>query len=151
VFEGLRDRLERLRAAFLEAKVGEDRLRAALAATERELALERKQLEDAERRGRLAAQIPDAETVAVAERFAARHRERVRLLERKLAVQRDELSLVEHEVEEMRLELHAARRSAPSGNAPDPLDELSADAERRRMDAAVEQQLAQLKRKLGKQ
>ena len=63
----------------------------ALAATERELAAERKQLEDAERRGRLAAAVPDPETVAVAERFAARHRERVAVLERKIVVQRDEL------------------------------------------------------------
>jgi len=152
VFDGLRERLERLRAAFLEAKVGEDRMRAALAATERELASERKQLTDAERRGRLAAQIPDPETVAVAQRFAARHRERVRLLERKLALQHEELKLVEREVEEMRRELHEARRpEPPRPGAPDPLDELSADVDRRRMDQAVEQQLAQLKRKLGKQ
>jgi hypothetical protein len=36
----------------------------------------------------LAAEVPDAETVALAERFALRHRERVLVLERKIVVQR---------------------------------------------------------------
>jgi chromosome segregation ATPase len=151
VFDGLRDRLERLREAFLEAKVGADRLRDGLAATERELEHERTQLRDAERRGRLAAQIPDAETVAVAQRFAAKHRERVTILERKLAVQRDELSLVEREVEEMRHELKRSGRAEPKPGAPDPTDPLARDADRRLMQETVEQQLAHLKRKMGKQ
>ncbi|HWN83094.1 MAG TPA: hypothetical protein VNM87_13430, partial [Candidatus Udaeobacter sp.] len=113
VFEGLKARLERLlqdhsrpdpraraaalREAVLEAKVGIQTMRSALAATERELEAERRQLADAERRGQLAAQLPDQETVSVAERFAQRHRARVGVLERKLAVQREELTLAERE------------------------------------------------------
>ncbi len=88
VFESLKARLDRLlqshtapdhrarasllREALLEAKVGVSTMRSALAATEQELAAERRQLEDAERRKRLAADVPDPETVAVAERFIAR-------------------------------------------------------------------------------
>jgi len=84
VLDGLKARLEQLlregsrndprayaaglREALLEGKLGVGAMREALAATERELTAERKQLEDAERRGRLAAAVPDAETVAIAER-----------------------------------------------------------------------------------
>ena len=60
------------REALLEAKVGVGTMREALAGSERELVLERRQLEDAERRGRLAAAVPDPETVTIAERFAVR-------------------------------------------------------------------------------
>lgn len=143
------------------------RLRDGIALTERALAAERKQLEDAERRGRLAARIPDPETVAVAERFAARHRERVAVLERKLAAQRDELALAEREAEEIAAELRAAQRVGrdaglragrpeveAAGRArpgPEPEgDPLRAETDRARMDAAVREQLAHLKRKLGR-
>ena len=89
-------------------------MREALAATERELAVERKQLEDAERRGRLAAAVPDPETVAIAERYAARHRERVAVLERKIVVQRDELVLAERELAEMSAKRQRATAGQPS-------------------------------------
>ncbi len=155
-----------LAEALIEAKVGVGRLRDGIALTERELAAERKQLEDAERRGRLAAGIPDPETVAVAERFAARHRERAAVLERKLAAQRDELALAEREAEEIAAQLRAARRSGPNaglrarreveaagrarpGSEPD-ADPLRAETDRARMEAAVREQLAHLKRKLGR-
>ena len=98
-----------LREALLEAKTGVSTMKSALAATERELLLERRQLADAERRGRLAAELPDAETVGLAERFAVRHRDRVAVLERKLVVQRDELALAEREVEEMLGQVRASR------------------------------------------
>ena len=71
---------------------------------------ERRRLEDAERRGRLAAEVPDAETVALAERYVQRHRERVGVLERKLTVQRDELVMAEREVSEMFQEFRSVRR-----------------------------------------
>lgn len=125
MFEGVRARLERLlreysrsdprgyaagvREAVLEAKVGVSAMRDGLASTERELETERTQLVDAERRGRLASEVPDAETVAVAERYAARHRERLVVLERKLEVQREELALAEREVAEMIAEYRSAR------------------------------------------
>ncbi len=142
------------------------RLRGSVGDTETILASERRQLDDAERRGRLAAALPDAETVAIAARFAARHRERVLLLERKIVVQRDELALAERELEELAAlaaqrgrrdvadELRSASRTGehPAAERPPSFeDDLKRmQAERRLMDEAVERQLAYLKRKLGK-
>ena len=156
-----------LREALIEAKVGVGAMRSALAATERELLIERRQLADAERRGQLAAEVPDAETVVLAERFGLRHRERVAVLERKLVVQRDELVLAEREVAEMLSQVRAGRPGlgdesiaaawrdleAAGGDRPDaaPDDErLRAEADRKLKEQAVEAQLAFLKNKLGK-
>jgi hypothetical protein len=183
VFDSLRARLDRLfaeqganprartlalREALVEAKLGLEMMRESLGATERELVSERKQLDDAERRGRLAGQVLDVETVAVAERFAGRHRERVAVLERKLAVQRDELTLGERELEEMAAQyrasglpdadasLRAAWREIEAAGGTRPETDLEsellrAQTERRLMEEAVEAQLAHLKKKLGKQ
>jgi hypothetical protein len=154
-----------LREALLEGKVGVGAMREALVATEREVAIERKQLEDAERRGRLAAAVPDAETVAIAERFAVRHRERVAVLERKILVQRDELALAERELAEMTAEAQRATSGQPSesiaaawrdlesagAERPDEDARAQADGERQRRESAIEAQLAYLKKKLGKQ
>ena len=182
MFEGLKARLDRLlqdrarpdhraraaalREALLEAKVGVSTMRSALAATERELVRERQQLADAERRGRLAADLPDSETVSVAERFAARHRERVGVLERKLIVQRDELLLAEREVADMLNEYRSARPGvrfesveaawreleAAGGERPGlGLDDEPTSRESdQKLKQAVEAQLAYLKKKLGK-
>ncbi len=156
-----------MREAIIEAKVGLARMTEAIAASERELAAERKQLEDAERRGRLAAAVPDRETVQVAERFAAKHRGRIEVLVRKIVVQRDELALAQREIEDMAAEvrqagagsasesIHAAWRDLEAAGAVRPEDaeraRADADAERRRHDEAIEAQLAYLKKKLGKQ
>lgn len=182
MFEGLKARLERLlqehsrpdpraraaalRDALLEAKVGVSTMRSALENTERELAVERKQLADAERRGKLAAQLPDRETVAIAERFAQRHRDRVEVLERKLAVQRDELALAERETAEMLREYRSAQPGAPNESIEAAWRDLQAaggerpglglddpapgQASDERLKQAVDQQLAYLKKKLGK-
>jgi hypothetical protein len=184
VFEGVKARLEQffrdhtrsdprvraaaLREALLEAKVGLRTMRDALAATERELVAERQNLAAAERRGRLAAEVPDHETVALAERFSQRHRERIGVLERKLVVQRDELTLAEREVVEMLGEYRGARSGNPAesidaawrdleaAGADRPglgLDDELADkaADEKRRQRAVEAQLAFLKKKFGKQ
>ena len=154
-----------LKEAVLEARLGVRTMQDALVATETELAAERQQLEDAERRGKLAAMVPDAETVRIAERYADRHRERLVILERKLAVQREELALAERELAEMTAEakravanhpsetISAAWRDLESAGAtrPDEHDRRQADADRQRRDSAIEAQLAYLKRKLGKQ
>ena len=165
-----RARAAGLRDALIEAKAAVAGMREGIGRTERELAHERSELETAERRGRMAAQVSDTETVAVAERFAAKHRDRVALLEKKLAVQRDELVLAEREVEEMAGEFRtatgagaaaaasagAAWRELESAGGVRPETDLDqelekAAAERRLYDAAVEAQLAHLKRKLGKE
>ena len=67
----LRDLARQMREAVVEAKVSVQETRAAVTRAEGELVVERQRLADAERRGRLAAEIQDAETVAVAQRFAA--------------------------------------------------------------------------------
>ncbi|HEX5818142.1 MAG TPA: hypothetical protein VFY20_04645, partial [Gemmatimonadales bacterium] len=86
-----------IRESLVEMKAAVMGLRDALAASERDLAAERRQLEDAERRGKLAAGIGDTETAEVAHRFVERHRERAAVLERKIAVQQEELALADRE------------------------------------------------------
>jgi hypothetical protein len=154
-----------LREALLEAKVGVSTMRSALAATEDELRQERRRLDDAERRGKLAAEVPDTETVALAHRYAERHRERVGVLERKLTVQRDELAIAEREVTEMLSEYQTARAGRPFESVDAAWRELQAagaehpglgldDGPERhseeKLKQAVEAQLAYLKKKLGK-
>ena len=183
MFDGLKARLERLlrergsadprayaaglRDALVEARFGITEMRRALAAAEVELQSERKQLADAERRGKLAAAVPDPETVAVAERFAVRHRERIMVLERKVAVQRDELVLAEREVQEMTVQWRTASQAGGTSSAsidaawrdleaagatrtPDDSGGIAADLDRKKREEAVEAQLAYLKRKMGK-
>lgn len=156
-----------LREALLEAKVGVATMQSALVVTERELVVEQRQLADAERRGRLAAEVPDPETVTLAERFAARHRERIAVLERKLTVQRDELSLAQREVEEMLGQYRTGTRStgadsiqaawrdlesAGGDRADSASDEerLRTETDSKLKEKAVEAQLAFLKKKLGR-
>jgi hypothetical protein len=178
-FEELRARLEQLLAetrrftdpreaasglhgAMVETKVALGTLREAVESTEKELTGEQRQLADAERRGRLAGDVGDSETVAVAERFVARHGERVTVLERKLAVLRDELGLVERDYTELSNSYRSAKLGVPPdrpprvteadlGLEPSPdFDDLSRRATREELDAAVKAQLEALKSKLGK-
>jgi hypothetical protein len=184
MFESVKTRLEKLlrdhtrsdpraytsalREALLEAKVGVSTMRSALVKSEEELRREQRQLSDAERRGRLALEVPDQKTVTLAQQFAQRHRERIAVLERKISVQRDELVLAEREVEEMLGQvrggstgadgdsLRAAWRDiqAAGGDHPDaaPDDErLRSEADSKLKDMAVDAQLAFLKKKFGKQ
>jgi hypothetical protein len=180
VLDGLKARLDQLlrehgstdsreyaagmRDALIEAKVGLARMSESIEITERELVVERKHLDDAERRARLAAGVSDQETVTIAERFAGRHRDRILILERKLVVQRDELVMAQREIDEMAAEmkksgrdssesLRAAWRDLEAAGATRPDDDARAhiDAEKRRLEEAIEAQLAYLKKKLGKQ
>ena len=172
----LRELARQMREAVVDAKVAVQEMRAALARTEIELKVEAQRLSDAERRGRLAGEIQDQETVDVAERFAARHRERVAVLERKLAAQREELSLAERDLAEMQGQLKSAERggpaAAPGGSGPmssteqawrdlqaaggarpgvDLQDDLlKADMDRAALEQAADEQLDLLKQKLGK-
>lgn len=167
----LRDLARQMREAVVEAKVGVQEMRAALGRTEGELTLERQRLADAERRGRLAGEIQDQETVAVAGRFAAKHRERVAVLERKLTAQREELALAERELDEMQGQLKAADRDraaaagersgerawrdlqAAGGARPetDVADELlRSEVDRAARERAAERQLAELKKRMRK-
>src|SRR5881628_1223580 len=147
-----------MREAVVEARLSMQATREAVTRTEGELALERQRLADAERRGRLAAEIQDQETVAVAERFAGKHRERAGVLERKLAALRDEQALLERELAEMQAQLARAERAwrdlqqagaaRPGTDLKDEL--LKGEMDRAARDAAAEQQLRELKRKMKK-
>jgi hypothetical protein len=147
-----------LHAALVDFKVIVGEHREALAKAERELTIERQQEADAERRGRLAAEIGDTETVRIANEFTARHRERVVLLERKVGVVRDELAYAEREYETLAARYQAARQGTPASGSPaslDPsdreLDALKAKSDREASQQAVQAQLEMLKKKLGKQ
>lgn len=149
--------LAMMRDAVVEAKVAVSQTRAALEATRAQLAHERSELETVRRRGRLAGEIGDEETVRIAARFEQRHAERIAVLERKAAAQEAELALGEREVEEMRAQLHAM--AAGAGQAPPPSagpdESAAADALRREVDrvareAEAERQLEALKRRMGR-
>lgn len=160
-----------MREAVVEAKVAVQEMREALGRTEGELTLERQRLADAERRGRLATEIQDQETVAVAERFAAKHRERVGVLERKRAAQREEVALADRDLVEMQGQLKSAEKDRPTVEAErsterawrdvqaaggarpgmDLQDELlKAEMDRAAREAAAQQQLEALKKKMRK-
>jgi predicted nucleic acid-binding Zn-ribbon protein len=145
-----------LHEVLVELKVGLKDLNDALSATERELTSERDQLATAERRGKLAEEIRDTETVTIAAQYADRHRQRIALLERKLAVQRDELAITEQEYQELSDRYRAARQGVPAGETgPPPADGddpgfLKARFDRQAAEAAANAQLELLKKKLGK-
>jgi hypothetical protein len=174
--EGIRARLDQLLAelnrvgdtrsaaaglydAMVEIRAAIATIREAMTASERELVLERQRLGDAERRGKLADEIHDSETAELARIWATKHRERVELLERKRVVQQDELAYAERQFEEMNQQYRKAKAGIPpgtstpvSGAGADPeFDRLQQDADRQNRAALVEQQLAELKRKMGRQ
>lgn len=157
-----------MREAVVEARVAVREVRHQMEETRRRLAAERDELETVKRRGRLAEQIEDAETLQVAREYERRHSERVTVLERKLAAQEAELLLAEREVDEMTRELKAraagidAGATAPEvgvgGGAPgvpdDPLEqdaaELRGEIDRAAREARAAEMLAELKRRMGR-
>jgi hypothetical protein len=157
--EGRLAALAMMREALVEAKMGVSQLRTALEATRAQLARERGELETVQRRGRLAAQINDAETVRVAAQFERRHSERIAVLEGKLSAQEAELELAEREVTEMASQLKAmaagagpagASTAAPPDDEPDAADSLRREVDRAARDAEAERKLAELKRRMGR-
>lgn len=144
-----------MREAVIEAKIGVQAMREALARTEAEAARERRHLADAERRGRLAENIDDGETAAIARRFASRHTERLAVLERKLAVQADELALAERELQEMTAQLKRGDPGAApppaSGAARELEDELlTSELDRMERQIDVDARLDELKKRMGR-
>ncbi len=160
-----------MRDAVIQARTSIEAMRQGIGQTEQRLAHERQQLADAERRGRLAQEIQDAETQAVAERFAAKHRERVDVLERKLDAQQSELVLAEREFDEMKAKLLEVERQRPATDAARSVESAWRDLEaaggarpetdledqllrsqldRSAREARAEEQLRELKKKMGK-
>jgi hypothetical protein len=162
--------LSDLKGALVRARMGVDDLRGGVEQARQRTAAARAELETIQRRKRLAAQIGDAETVAVAERFEALQLERIDVLARKQDAQERELALAEHEVAEMSADFRRAVAGVGSGSvsnvdtperaaaaevdallgADDAADsERRADARRSR-EADAEARLAELKRRMGK-
>src|SRR5688572_2121048 len=156
--------LAQMRDALVQAKVGLADLRHGVDRTRARLDAERAELDTVRRRGKLAADIDDRETVRIAEQYERKHGERVVVLEKKLTAQEEELTLAEHEIEEMTAQLRAAYvgvvppdAAAPPPPMPDPLEEARAesdalrrDIDRAARDAAAQRQLDELKRRMGK-
>lgn len=155
--------LSRMREAVAAARASLTRMQEQLRAALAELEQERRQLADTERRGRLAGEIGDQETVAVAQRFAAKHVERVGVLERKVAVQQDEVVMVERELADMTEQLKQAQGTRVTRDATDSVarakagmgavdeDELAKlHLDRAAREAAAAEQLEALKKKMGK-
>jgi hypothetical protein len=156
-----------MKATLVQARLGVDDLRTGAERTRARLAAERAELETVRRRRGLAEKINDRETVAVAERYERQHAERVEVLERKLAVEERDLALAEAEVTEMLAEFKAAAAGAGApataaaagvGPEADPLhdtlreslDTLGRERARESRDAQADEQLAALKRRMGR-
>ncbi len=165
-----RDVARKMHSAVLEAKVAVDGMKDDLAATERRLLLERKRYDDAVRRGRLAEEINDTETVRLSHEWSGRHAEKISVLEQKLEVERRELALAEREVAEMMDRLRSFERSAGGAATPGAQqfggrrdarealgdsgesaeDVLRGELDREARDALAEDQLRELKKRMGK-
>jgi hypothetical protein len=161
-----REGLARMKETLALARVGLDDLRRGIQETRSRVVVEQRELETVRRRRGLAAGIGDAETVAIAERYERQHAERVAVLERKLDAQERELALAETEVTAMGAELKAAIAGVPpTGTVPhssasempdereaaeQELDALGRARRRAAKDAAAEDRLAALKRRMGK-
>jgi hypothetical protein len=118
--------LSRMKDTLVQAKMGVDDLRDALALTRRKLEAEQRELTTVRRRKELAAGIQDKETLSVAERFERQHAEHAAVLEEKIAIQARELELAERELGEMKAELRTAMAGAPgTPGTPGPLDSAS--------------------------
>lgn len=160
-----------MREAMVHAKLAIQDMRTALATTEARLKTEQDELDTVRRRQGYAAEIDDAETVAIAERFAAQHAERVAMLESKRMVQQQELTLAEREYESMSADLKrvisgvAPEASSPDAAAAREVDALLSDdpaaagvdvppppsrRSRAEREADAEARLAALKRQLGR-
>ena len=148
-----------MKQTLVLARVARDDVRAVYAASMQKLEGARTELATIVRRGDLARQIDDLETVAVAQRFADTQRATVGLLERKVAVQYEELSLAERTVTEMEAELKAVTGRGPAPDlTPDPSVTGAASVDSsdyRALDDAAraqtaDERLAELKRRMGR-
>jgi hypothetical protein len=161
--------LARMKQTLVTARMGLDDLRGGVTLTRQRLESERRELETMRRRKGYAAGINDAETVTLAEKYEAHHAERAEVLQRKLDAQEAELAMAEREVAEMTAELKQAMLGVPSSPSIDDaaaaeaaavlddssgmaseLDALARARARSEREAAAEERLAELKRRMGK-
>lgn len=173
--EDRRAHVSRMRDTLVQARVGLEDLRDALAKAKARLAAEERELETVLRRKQLAEGIGDRETVDVATKYEAMHRERAEVSRRKVEAQEAELAIAERDVAEMTAELKTAmsggslggsQRAAVSGEdaatagtadvGPDgeglasEIDSLGRARVRAERDADAERKLEELKRRMGR-
>ncbi len=152
-----RRQLAEMKQTLALARLARDDVRAAYALSLQKLDSARTELATIVRRGELARQIADQETVTIAERFAESQTTTIAVFERKVAVQHEELVLTERQVSEMEAELRATTGIGPAvGAAPDAREASTVDpSDYRALDDAVRAQtaddrLAELKRRMGR-
>jgi len=167
--------IQSMKQALVAAKLGVEDLEQGVSVTKVKLHEQRQALETVTRRKGLAANINDAETVAIAEKYEAQHIERIAVLERKLEAQEAEAALARRDYDEMLTQLKAASAGAGSVAAgaatpgspsmpsdadlglPDDgalnaeLDSLKRRAARDARDADAAARLDELKRRMGKE
>ncbi len=169
--EDSRQLVSQMREAVIDARVSLELMRDGIQKSESRLAFERTKLEESSRRLRLAEGIDDQETVDVATRFVTKHQERITVLEEKLDAQQNELTLAEKEYAEMKAELKSADKNRVAGDAARQVESawrnveaaggtrpetdldgslLKSRLDREAREAAAEDQLAELKRRMGK-
>jgi hypothetical protein len=168
--------INEMKRALARARLGVEDLRAGVEQTRQRLGVEQEQLTTVLRRKALAERINDVETVTLATKYEQQHGERVTVLARKLEVQEAEAMLAEKELNDMISQLKSA--SAGVGSVPDSspgpgarragatdedlglpddaklqadLDGLARQRARGDADAAAEEKLAELKRRMGRQ
>ena len=162
--------LARMKETLVQARMGLNDLRAGPMQTKQRLEVEAREIETMRRRKAAAAAINDAETIALAEKYEGLHRERADVLRKKLDAQEAELGMAEREVAEMTAELKNAVAGIPGPartiaqdaqdeaddilnggeRAAEEIDALSRKVSRSKREADAEQQLAELKRRMGK-
>jgi hypothetical protein len=156
-----RRQLAEMKQTLALARIARDDVRAAYALSTQKLDAARSELATIVRRGDLARQIDDQETVAVADRFAETQRNTIALFERKVAVQHEELVLTERTVTDMEAELRAvtgvgptpagtaaSEHAEPGAPGVDPADYRPLDDAARAQTA--DDRLAELKRRMGR-
>lgn len=95
-----------MRRDLAAARAALNRLDADLGQARKDLAGEEESEETARRRAEMAERVNDADTVRIAQEFAARHAHRVAILRRKVEVLQDELTMRREEL--VTMEQHAA-------------------------------------------
>jgi len=98
-----------MRDEVADAKVRIRELEDQIARADKEVTREKSEATTARRRGKLAADIGDAETAELADQYAERHEERQRVLEQKGVALRQELVIRNKEVEEMLAKVKVAQ------------------------------------------
>lgn len=166
-----REAVGRMRAALIDMRAAIEPMRRALAESLKLREAAQAELATAERRRGQAAEIADAETVTIAEKYAAKLKERLAVLEQKIAAQQAELNLAEQDLAEANTEFAAAAKRQGADVAADSaeaawrelgrsgMDRPDLDLEqemlktrmdRARIESEADAKLEELKRRMGK-